>query len=296
MKITSYSLIIMLHFISSISCMNVPKYLQLSEDDILRMRLSAEHHSERLDSCMYTYVLQRQATNRDEDHNIVDMDSKDLMTTLCNAICTRDNVVVKEMIDSNPHFLNSYHQHDKNCKIFDAEYKRIYSRYQNNKMVPLHITVTAGNYDGTKLLLHEYKADPNVKTLYCSHDNATPLHLSQNQTITHLLLVFGAITDQKDHFGNTPLYMSLFNPYVYSDLHVAEILVKYGQANINHKTYDGETLLHEAIRNNKNMIQIVTFLLRHGADKELKSNLDQTPLKLALQLHFGYEELINLLR
>jgi len=227
---------------------------------------------------------------------ILGMDnSEQRMQELCNSIYQQNNTKVKEIIDRHPMLINAYHRHDKNCEIFNAEYQRIYSFCQNDQITPLHIAVTANNYDGTKLLLHEYKANPNKKTIFISYENATPLHLAQNSTIAHLLLVFDAQIEAKDFFNRTPLCLSLFNPYVYPNLQVAEVLAKWG-ANIDQVGAAWGTSLHEALHCSGGMIDIIKFLLRHGANKNMVNNSGETPLKVAIQLHSGYDKLINLLR
>ena len=56
------------------------------------------------------------------------------------------------------------------------------------------------------------------------------------------------------------------------------------------------TLLHEAARTSYRPVDIVQFLLAHGAQKNMLDAFGKSPLTYAMDKHNGFEELISLLR
>lgn len=222
------------------------------------------------------------------------MNTPSIMHTLCNIIHKNDRNALEKMIGEYPLLISTYHQHDSSCKIFDRNYQSDYSFCYHDKMMPLHIAVSADAYDCTQLLLTQ-KADPNSKSLQGNYKNATSLHVAKNATLTHLLLQFGAQVDETRLYGETPLEVALLSNAM-PNFSVALVLINYN-ANVNHiDPISKKTLLHKAIAHRSFIYEIVSFLLKHGANRMQTNQSGKTPLQYALQLHNGFEELIDLLQ
>lgn len=97
----------------------------------------------------------------------------------------------------------------------------------------------------------------------------------------------GAIVNQRNSFGSTPLHMAAF--YNYPE--ITQLLIRWG-ADVNARDYSGFTPLDVAINQNKTG-DTVQILIRYGAGVNAKGNNDNTPLHVACYL--GDELMVKLL-
>lgn len=99
--------------------------------------------------------------------------------------------------------------------------------------------------------------------------------LSQNTTI---LIEYGA-TIEPDSLGETPLHLAAMN----GDVETTSILLNSikTQELINHKSLDGDTALHFAVKNSHN--RIISLLLSYGANPNVENSSNLTPKAIAVE-------------
>lgn len=124
--------------------------------------------------------------------------------------------------------------------------------------------------------LYHFGANVDHKTL----DNSSALSLAvenKNQIMARYLLFLGASCKTKTKDGNDLIFAALKT----GDVKLVADLISYG-ADINAKRVDsiGETPLLSAIQNQQK--EMVQLLLNKGADVNLTSNTNHTPLDVAL--------------
>ena len=176
---------------------------------------------------------------------------------------------------------------------------------------PLHRAAKDGFIYKVRSLIMD-GADVNAKDDW---DGSTPLHTAAEEghtDVVRLLISKGAEINALNDDGETALHKALF----WGNTSVVELLVASG-ADVNAKDQDGSTPLHEAVvsidflseeeiieANNievgeeykileKNIIDIVKLLIKHGADANAKDNYVGTPLHDAVLL--GYRDIAELL-
>jgi ankyrin repeat protein len=110
----------------------------------------------------------------------------------------------------------------------------------------------------------------------------TPLHLAAakgQKKAAEILISNGANVNSQNKYGSTPLVAATMGQgQAYS---VAEILLENG-AQTNLQMSDGATALHRAVMNGQP--GILKLLLLNGANPNMKNNMRQTPLVLAIAL------------
>ena len=196
-------------------------------------------------------------------------------------------------------------------------------------VTPLHTAVVNGHVKLVELLLKN-EADVNARR---DNDGATPLYAAAERKhvkLVRLLLENGANVDASRTDGNTPLYVAVREGHVEpvelllkkkanvnasrtddgaTPLHAAavsghvdvvKLLLKLdNKADINARKSNLYTPLHSAIRHehvdDSRAIAIVKLLLESGADKNAKSHLGETPLKLARCRHGDDSDIAKLL-
>ena len=114
-------------------------------------------------------------------------------------------------------------------------------------------------------------------------DGWTALHHAVDDDKTDLiefLLKHGADANAKDHEGKGPLFyfdeITLWNKK-----HIVNLFITYG-ANINEKDANGDTILHDAIKEEE-CIYFIRMLLNCGASPNIRNLEGFTPLEYALQ-------------
>ncbi|GAP87168.2 putative ankyrin repeat-containing domain protein [Rosellinia necatrix] len=147
----------------------------------------------------------------------------------------------------------------------------------------LHVSVQSGFPKGVELLLNDTtNCDLNTAD---NHGNL-PLHFARQLDIVHKLLDAKAKNDEKNHEGETPLYLAAWC----GDRDILQALL-----NSDPKPDTGTTnifqwtLLHAAYDN----YYIVEMLLKHGVNLDAKNQQGYTPLSVALG--GGYQETARVL-
>jgi uncharacterized protein len=117
--------------------------------------------------------------------------------------------------------------------------------------------------------------DPNSK----DRDGRTPLMLavtSDNLELVQFLIENGADVNSKDNNGFTPLHFAAQDFRVQA----AESLLRNG-AKVNACDNYGNPPLWRAVFNSQGRGDLITLLLKHGADRNLKNKSGKTPVELA---------------
>lgn len=148
-----------------------------------------------------------------------------------------------------------------------------------------HITDSPRNIEQAKLLL-DFGADPNVQNKY----GDTPVQAaasSGNLEYLELLLAAGADAAYVAPDGQDALYAALMG----GNIECIERLMLLG-GDINAQDHRGKTVLsHNAMVGDD--VEMVKWLLAHGADKSIPDDGDRTPLEWARRN--GHTEIVKLL-
>jgi len=118
-------------------------------------------------------------------------------------------------------------------------------------------------------------------SLYEAADNG-------NKDVVELLLKAGAVVNQADKYGCTPLHKVVFK--VHKD--IVELLLKAGAA-VNQADKHGCTPLYKAVLVLTDNKDVVKLLLKAGAAVNQADNFDCTPLSLAA--YEGPQDIVELL-
>jgi ankyrin repeat protein len=101
------------------------------------------------------------------------------------------------------------------------------------------------------------------------------LEIRSNKAVVELLLNHGAKVNEKDAYGYTPLFATVFP----GSPDVMELLIEHG-ADVNVKNgEDGGTVLHEAVYYGP--LDIIAMLIAHGANVSARDFYGETPLHRA---------------
>ena len=181
----------------------------------------------------------------------------------------------------------------------------------DNELTPLLVAVFLGKNEIIKLLLENETIDVNMESFDSLY---TPLNISclnGNYEILSLLLESGAYTNKPDFLNRTPL-MNCFcrldekeNKFENSKIcfKMSIMLLNYG-ADINWivDLKRGYNILmyfieasYSSINKIKNNLEIIKFLIEHGANKNSESFSGENPYSLAKKLNYN-GELYNLLK
>jgi ankyrin repeat protein len=156
------------------------------------------------------------------------------------------------------------------------------SRDKNNQ-TPLHQAIRWNQFKTAGILL-ENGADANAET-----NGMTPLHLLVERGIkvegdavdlVSFLLKHGAEVNSRDKHNQTPLHLGIGQDRV----KLAELLENGADANAE---INGMTPLHplleHAIEVEGNAVDLISFLLKHGAEANSRDKNHETPLHLAVR-------------
>lgn len=139
-------------------------------------------------------------------------------------------------------------------------------------LTPLHVAAQKGSLVMCKILLQN-GADPQLPDAQ-GHTSLVKALLSRNTLVADYLVKHGARLDADAVLHETARLGS-------ADRDVIDFLVKQG-ASINHRDAQGNTPLHDAIREDRRVV--VKYLINRGADLTLTNRAGQTPLALAIAL------------
>ena len=140
---------------------------------------------------------------------------------------------------------------------------------------PLFVAAAYGHLDILKCLV-ENGADVNAAT----HDKSTPLMIASRYghvNVVTFLIEHGANMDLKHKTGKTALHYVVYHNNDCCD--VLSCFIKNG-ADVNATTNDNSTPL--MIASKKGLVNVVTFLIEHGANVELQDNNGETALHYAV--------------
>ncbi|KAL7302491.1 hypothetical protein TKK_0005135 [Trichogramma kaykai] len=141
--------------------------------------------------------------------------------------------------------------------------------------MPLHYAVHFGDLEIVKMLLQQ-GANPNKPNAI----NSTPFHIAVKKDklqIAELMLKYNADPNLVTHKGSTPLHLAIRN-----NSHLMVQLLLQRGANV-HAECSEERLLrpiHMAVHNGN--FELVVTLVQNGADVNHCTQLDETPLNIAV--------------
>ncbi|ARE67535.1 SWPV2-ORF283 [Shearwaterpox virus] len=176
-------------------------------------------------------------------------------------------------------FLNDIRRYSACSKLVSS------STYQHCTS-PLIFLSKKGRINEVRLLLEDYKADPNIMDKY----SCTPLHYSiskEHLDVSELLICNGADINARDWYRNTPSHYAC--SVVNGDSFI-KILMDNG-ANIEERNEDNQTPLHIACKVNN--IPVIKRLLTKGVLTNLADLRYNYPLQYAIESNS--EESVRLL-
>ena len=127
-----------------------------------------------------------------------------------------------------------------------------------------------------------------ANSFVCSYiqDLNTPLHvacMSGNESMMKLLISKGADLNLGNQYGNTPLHSACLQ----GGISAVKFLLEHG-ANINEPNHLKSTPLHFACYNDKENVELATFLMSTGASLATEDSELATPLQVGIWLHVAY--------
>jgi uncharacterized protein len=151
--------------------------------------------------------------------------------------------------------------------------------------LPIHYACKSGASDVVKLLC-EFGQDP---TSYLSGHSAVEIAARHGHTkVVHVLLSFGASVEDTGSNGRAPILSAVMS----GNIECVQDLLSAG-ASITAVDTKEDTVLHTAVVNLTDPVDMVRFLLRNGADPTVRNSRGLAPLDLALSTRNG--DLIKLL-
>ena len=169
---------------------------------------------------------------------------------------------------------NSYHQLDV-IKYLIEKVHASPSVVDNEGNTILHKAAYSSSLVVVKYLIENTKMDPNTKGRFGRNALHYACYGKQIPVITYLAEQFQMCVESKDNNGQTPLF------YLMScgSMNIIKDFVEKWHANVNAHEYDGRTPLHHAAYNDS--IDVVRYLLLHGADKTIRDSNGKRPFDMA---------------
>uniref|UniRef100_A0AAT9UQT6 Ankyrin repeat containing protein n=1 Tax=Apapanepox virus TaxID=3049969 RepID=A0AAT9UQT6_9POXV len=176
----------------------------------------------------------------------------------------------------NSQLLNDYTKsHLNDIRRYSACSKLVLSSMYQHCISPLIFLSKKGRINEVRLLLEDYKADPNITdSYYC-----TPLHHSisnKHLNVSELLVYNDANVNSKDLYMNTPSHYAC---KIVNDDSFIKMLID-NNANIEERNVDHETPLHIACKLNN--IPVIKRLLSRGVLTNLADIRCNYPLQYAV--------------
>ncbi|CAK1543165.1 unnamed protein product [Leptosia nina] len=151
-------------------------------------------------------------------------------------------------------------------------------------VTPMHVCCGQGRVDVLQLLI-DYNAMINVQDF----DGDTPLHdaaLSTRHEAVSLLLHAGADPEIRNEVDYTPFHLACYKGCLQTVQNIFPFTT-----NINQVTVNGDSPLILAAQGCN--AEIVTFLLKNGADPHIKNQYGDLAITVALNM--GYSDIFNIL-
>lgn len=202
--------------------------------------------------------------------------------------------VNQQDINGNTAFINAAFKND--IKIIDLLFKSVDNiNLSNKKGITALMSAVQNNSPSVVSYLLENGSDPFLKDIY---DNNIAFYLIEsfkrenleqfNNKVT-LLNTYGfEIDDTPQGGGNSLIHITAKK----MDLDLVKWLMQY-KLNINQKNEEGNTALHIVAMKAKND-KILKFLIRNGANKEIKTDFNESAMDLALENELLLKNKINL--
>lgn len=142
------------------------------------------------------------------------------------------------------------------------------------------------------MLLSKFKLTSVLYELNELNQNCLHLSiLSGHDNLLPVLAELGAIIDQHDACGDSPLHVSAIED---SEIFTKQLLATFPNIKLNELNDDGFTPLHLAVKNNQ--FEIVKLLIKAGADVQIKSTPSgDNALQIALDSKQQNKDLIHFL-
>eukprot|EP01119_Soliformovum_irregulare_P001805 TRINITY_DN1159_c0_g2_i1.p1 TRINITY_DN1159_c0_g2~~TRINITY_DN1159_c0_g2_i1.p1 ORF type:complete len:877 (+),score=308.98 TRINITY_DN1159_c0_g2_i1:74-2704(+) len=167
---------------------------------------------------------------------------------------------------------------------------------------PLHEAIETGNHDLIEAFLDFYRKS-NHSINAKNRQGWTALHAlvstcnqhERDQALLKRMLEFpGILVDIENVDQNTPLHYFAKNYKTPTCIQVGELLISKAPQTVNSKNRNGETPLHNAIRNDTLKMMMVKLLLNSKADPNVRNDTGgDTALSLAVKL--GRKNLVKTL-
>lgn len=138
-----------------------------------------------------------------------------------------------------------------------------------------------------KIMIQRYGVDVNAKNEY----DERAVHIASkfgNYDFLKILIANGADINAEDKYGNNVLHVVGYYDYNNVMGIIKSILKDKNFSGVNNKNKNGNTPLHELVKDgceciysDNDLYEIINYLVEKGADIELKSSYGYTPLQLA---------------
>ena len=219
------------------------------------------------------------------DNKKADVNAKEAGVTPLHTAVVNGHVKLVELLLKNEADVNARRDNDGATPLYAAAERK-------------HVKLAAAERKHVKLVRLLLENGANVDA--SRTDGNTPLYVAVREghvELVELLLKNGAdVNASRTDDGATPLHAAAVSGHV----DVVKLLLKLdNKADINARKSNLYTPLHSAIRHehvdDSRAIAIVKLLLESGADKNAKSHLGETPLKLARCRHGDDSDIAKLL-